>query len=120
MNKPNDFKDKEQPQRKLTREEIRKRDRISEEVRQVYQQATGKFLSFFINCDDPEGPEVQEMISKLDAQWRVFCKHKNLKTEGYPAIREYCNGVIQQYKDEKKAGTEVVEETMTGQAIVQE
>jgi hypothetical protein len=120
MNTTKDFKDKELPQRKLTREEIRERDRISEEVKQVYRQATGKFLSFFINCDDPEGPAVQELISKIDAQWRVFCKHKNLKTEGYPAIREYCKGVIQQYKAEKKSGAEVVEETMTGQAIVQE
>ena len=73
---------------KMTREQIRVKERIEAEANRVYQQLAEKFLSFMVECEDPEGPEVEEKKKQISAQWRLYCTRKQLLPVAYPVIDE--------------------------------
>jgi len=89
----------------ISREQRRRREAINSEVQQKLKAFHDKFLDFFTNCDDPEGHEVVEKMKQLDAQWRVYCKNKELIPAAYPVINVYMAGVVQEYFDTKNGKT---------------
>jgi hypothetical protein len=88
-------------ERPLTREERRHQQRVNQEVQSVFDELTRKFFTFFMGCDDPESPIVQDRIKQLDAQWRVYCKRKRLLPKGFPMLKQYCDTLVEEYKTEK-------------------
>lgn len=60
-----------------------------------------RFFDCFLDAIDPEGPEVQEMISRVNAQWRMYCKRMNFMPVAFPHVQDYCNQIIAEYKIEK-------------------
>ncbi len=91
-------------QKPLDRAELRRREAVNKEVQATLAQSSQKFLTFFLNSEDPEGKEVVERMDVLDAQWRTFCKRKNLIPAAYPLLKQEMNGIIQDYIKEKGHG----------------
>lgn len=96
-----DFQDKQEPEKKLTREQRRHIERVNQEVTIAIEQQAEKFLKFFTTCDNPEGPEVAEKVKQMDAQWRTYCGRKRLMPKAFPLLKKYCESVIEQYQKEK-------------------
>jgi hypothetical protein len=97
-------------QKPLDRDEIRRREAVNKEVQATLAQSSQKFLTFFLNSEDPEGKEVVERMETLDAQWRTFCKRKHLIPAAYPLLKQEMNGIIQDYIKEKERGKETTEQ----------
>ena len=95
----------------LDRAELRRREAVNKEVQTTLAQSSQKFLTFFLNSEDPEGREVVERMEILDAQWRTFCKRKHLIPAAYPLLKQEMNGIIEDYIKEKERGKETKEET---------
>lgn len=92
-----------EPEKHLTREQRRRQERINQEVSAVFDQLTAKFVSFFLDSDNPEGPEVQERVKQIDAQWRVCCKRKGVLPKGYPLVKQWCEQYLKDYQEAKQA-----------------
>lgn len=103
--------EKTEVKKPLDRAELRRREAVNKEVHQVLAQSSQKFLTFFLNSEDPEGKEVVERMETLDAQWRTFCKRKHLIPAAYPLLKQEMIGIIQDYIKEKERGKETKEET---------
>jgi len=87
----------------LTRAELRRRERVNEEVKTQLSLLSQKFLTFFMESDDPESQEVVDKMNQMDAKWRVFCKSKSLIPRAYTLAKEEMEGIIQEYLKEKEA-----------------
>lgn|SRR5690554_3924122 len=85
----------------LSREQRRRQDRLNQEIFAVFEQLTAKFVSFFLDCENPDGEQVEERMKQMDAQWRVYCKRKNVLPKGYTLFREWCEQYLKDYKAEK-------------------
>jgi len=90
-----------EPEKRLTREQRRRQERLNQEISSVFEQLTGKFVSFFLDCENPDGEQVEERMKQMDAQWRVYCKRKNVLPKGYTLFREWCEQYLKDYKAEK-------------------
>lgn len=88
---------REQAQQPPTREQRRMMDRKNKEVQEVFNKVAEKFLDYFTNHDEPESHEVTQKTKQLDAQWRTYCNRQNLKAVAYPIVKDYCQGVIDDY-----------------------
>jgi hypothetical protein len=97
--------DKVEPPTHKTREQIRANERIRQEIDEVYKSMSEKFTKFFIEVGEPEGQEVTDKLKQMDAQWRVFCKRKNLVISLYPVMKNFMEDVVKEYialKDKKE------------------
>jgi hypothetical protein len=100
------------PQEKpLTREQKRALDRANQEVMDTFDSFAKRFFDYFINHEDPTCFWVTDKLKTMDAQWRLYCKKRNLKVHAYPMFKEYCDGLIKEYK-EYKEGKESQPETL--------
>lgn len=90
----------------LTREQRRMMERANKEVMQKYDAFAERFLEYFTNHEDPGSDEVLQQAKKMDAQWRVYCKGKNLKIEAYTLIKDFCGKVIEDYQKNLKGDNE--------------
>lgn len=88
---------------KPSRFQRRLMEKINDQVNETHNFLAEKFLNYIITCDDPESDLVQEKAKQVSLQWRLFCKTKNLKPEAFPLMDEFCNSVIDEYKQLKTA-----------------
>jgi 5'(3')-deoxyribonucleotidase len=88
-------------EKKLTREQRRFMQRIETEARRVHEQLAGRFMEYLVTCDNPHSPEVLEKASQISAQWKVFCRRKNLVPAVFNALENYCDGLIKEYQEIK-------------------
>lgn len=92
-------KEKEiEPEKPLSREQRRAKERVETEARQVHERMCEKFTDFMIECEDPDGPEVAEKAKSMSAQWKMFCKSRGLKENCYNFMEKYCETVIAEFK----------------------
>ncbi len=87
---------------KLTREQKRFQQRTSEEAMKTLNILGDKLLDAFTISDDPEGEEMVKMFDRVDAQWRTYCKRKQLIPGIYSAMREYANSLLLAYQNSQK------------------
>lgn len=95
----------EQPpkeEKKLTRAQRRYKERVVNEARQTYDRLTNRFTEFFLNHDDPEGPEVAEKMDQIIAQWKVQCDRLKLTPDARPMMEQALQGVVNRYLEAKK------------------
>jgi hypothetical protein len=90
-----------QSKKPLNRAELRRRERVNSEVKEALSLISQKFLTFFMESDDPESQEVVDKMNQIDAKWRVFCKSKSLIPRAYTLAKEEMEGIIQEYLKEK-------------------
>lgn len=81
----------------LTRVQKRKNDRLRDEVDTLYSTLTLRFLTYFTNSEDPEGKDVQDKAKQVVAQWRTYCKAKQLIPTLYPAMDNYVDSLFKEY-----------------------
>lgn len=92
----------EKKEKRLSRQELRFQERIKSEVESTFKVLCDRFLDFFTQHDNPESQEVIDKIHQLSAQWRIYCKRKNLIASLYPAMDNYMNGLLAEYAESKK------------------
>jgi hypothetical protein len=92
----------EQKNKPETRDQRRQRERINNEAQQVIKTLQDKFFNFFIECENPEGPEVVEKMKQISAQWRLHCKRRNLIASAYTVLDEYMDNAIKEYYQQKE------------------
>lgn len=93
---------------KLTREQKRSIDRANQEVMKIFDSFAEKFFNFFVNHDEPNSFDVIDKLKTMDAQWRLYCKKRNLKVHAFPMFKEYAENLMKEYKEFKngfKAGS---------------
>jgi hypothetical protein len=91
---------KEKP---LTREQQRRKERIEAEANEVFSKACERFDLFIINSDTPEGQEVVDKQREISAQWRLYCKRKQLLPSAYSLVDEHCVKSIKEFYEIKNA-----------------
>lgn len=89
-------------ERKLSREERRLIEKISRDAETTYNRMCQKFFEFFVNHDNPEGPEVEEKRKQMNAQWKMYCHRMKLIPAAIVMFEDYCKGVIKDYQDSKE------------------
>jgi hypothetical protein len=94
----------ETPKEHLTREQKRFLQRINQEASKLHTHLVDKFTEFIVTCEDPEGGEVYEKMKSLSAQWKLFCKRKNLRPEAFNVIEDYCKSTIKEYNEIRNSG----------------
>lgn len=77
-------------------------DRINTDAKRVYSSLAEKFMRFLTDSDDPEGDAVKAKQIQLNAQWRTYCRYKGVGETGFNVINEFCESMIQEYRDNKK------------------
>ncbi len=92
-------KPKEKP---LTREQRRFIERREQEAKALHERLCQQFLTFFTECDNPEGLEVKEKQASISARWKVYCAHKRLSHEAYALLDTFCDGIIKAYNEAKE------------------
>lgn len=98
---------KQEP-KKLSKAEERVRKQQQQHLESINKAAgtvqtmlCNRFFDCFLECMDPESPEVEEIIKRVSAQWKMYCKRMKFQPESYSIVEVYCHDVIQQYKAEK-------------------
>ena len=94
-------------ERKPTRAELRAKQRTEEEAKTIYVNTCRKFLDYFTTSDSPTGPETQEKINSIHAQWKVYCNRVRLLPSAYDMFKDYAQGLIDEYNKSKNEATEV-------------
>lgn len=82
---------------KLSREQLRRKDRIESEAQETFHRVTENYLDFFTKHEDPEDDAVYQKQKQISAQWRLYCFRKKLTASAFPAVDEYCNKVRENY-----------------------
>jgi hypothetical protein len=98
--------EQKEAQPKLTREQRRYRERLEHDARSMHHTLTDKFTDYIVLCDEPESEETRQYINQLNAQWRLFCRRKNLSPQVHNVIVDHCNNTIAEYKALKENKTE--------------
>lgn len=86
---------------RLSRKTRRFKERIEAEARETHNVLVNKFLLFFTACDNPEGPEVQEKMKQIDAQWKTYCAHRQLNPAVLEVVNNYMLNILDKYKKTK-------------------
>lgn len=87
--------------KRFTRQQERAIERLRKEADQLHQQLAHKFISFFLNADEPEGDWVQDKIKELSAKWKQYCHRNKIKPEFHNSIKDFCLKYIGEFKAEK-------------------
>lgn len=77
-------------------------ERIQKEAEQCHKLLAENFQNYMLTCEDPDGPGVKEKIAQANAQWRVFCRRKNLRPEAFELIQTFCYGLVKEYTEAKQ------------------
>lgn len=83
---------------------------LNRKATQVHTMLCNKFFDFFLMNSDPDGPQVQNQIKIVSAQWKVFCKRNNLTTDALDRVEKYCMFIVDQYRNERDGKTEIPKE----------
>lgn len=86
----------------LNRKQQRYKERVEQEASQTYSNFTGRYFQLFINSTDPEGPELQEVKNKMNAQWKMYCTKMQLVPAAKLMFEDYCKGMLETYQKEKQ------------------
>lgn len=86
----------------LSRQQQRKVEQIEKEAMQTYAQLSEKFFNFFLNSDDPEGPEVEAKKIQLCSQWKMYCFRKRLTKEAFPMLDNEAKAILEAYRKTKE------------------
>lgn len=98
--------DKKEPEKKLSRAEIRDQERRSREAKEAYTRLVDRFSEFFLNHDNPEGQEVVDRMDQVVAQWQGWCRRLNLTPDARPAMEVALKRIVDQYYRAKKEAKE--------------
>lgn len=82
--------------KKLTREQRRIQERISNEAQQAYSKLAKSYFDFFID-NDPDSEPVKLKAKEVIHKWRMYCKHRNLIPKVYDQMLMYVNQVEKDY-----------------------
>jgi hypothetical protein len=88
--------------KKLTREQQRFIDKLNKEAATNHANLTEKFFNFFMDSDNPEGPEIEEKILQLSAQWKTYCQKRRLNKGVIDSVELDCRNLVKQFQDNKK------------------
>lgn len=104
MNKPQSIKEEKEiiPDRELTREQRRKKERIEFEAHQAYTQLTGKYFQVFMDSDDPEGYDMKIKAKEMNSKWITYCNAHSLNDKAKKMFSEYTDKVLEDYKTNMK------------------
>src|SRR5690348_3513275 len=78
------------------REQARHNERIAKEANQVLNQLKDRFSSYFFTCENPDSEETQARIKTISAQWKGFCRRKNLLPKFFTIVDEFCNEILEE------------------------
>jgi hypothetical protein len=90
------------PEPKLTREQRRFMERIEQEARKTHADLSEKFFNAFMESDDPEGKEMEELFASLDSKWKMYCHRRRLNESAYKLFGKDCAQLIAEYNARKK------------------
>lgn len=103
-----------------SRSEKRLREKVNAEAIEILKTMEDRFLSFFATVENPEGEEVPEKVKQISAQWRTYCKRRNLKPEAYTVLDDYMNSTIKEYHKAKGTPAEFKEIVINEAELVPE
>lgn len=86
----------------LTRQEKRHNERTSKDANETLNILKDRFCDYFFTCADPDNEETQTRIKTVSAQWRGFCRRKNLLAKFFPIMDDFCNEVVKEYRENKE------------------
>jgi hypothetical protein len=87
--------------KKLTREQLRRKERIEKEAMQQLNLFVSRFYEFFME-NDPESPEIQAKKKELSAKWKMYVHHKGLSTKALGLCEGNCDSIIEKYNEQLK------------------
>jgi len=87
-------------EQKLSRSQRRQIERIESEARIIFEGIASKFLTFFLDSENPSGQNIVDRVQQDSAKWKVYCRQRNLSKEALNVMDNYCYGVIKQYQKE--------------------
>ncbi len=95
---------KEKPQdpvKKLTREQIRYKERIEADARMQLSTFVSRFYEFFMD-NDPAGGEIILKRKELSAKWKMYCHQKNLSKSALVLFDDNAQRILDEYKENLK------------------
>lgn len=88
-------------EKKLSRKQIRYKERVEKEAMMQLNHFVSKFYEFFME-NEPESPEIQAKQKELSAKWKMYVHNKGLSTKALGLCEENCQKIIDQYKEQLK------------------
>jgi hypothetical protein len=93
-------------ERKIQQKQNEFQQRVALEARRTHETLARKFFQFFMDSDNPEGPEVEEKMKQLNAQWKLYCHRSQLVPEAHNLLQKYMDEVVNDYQKEKNPPVE--------------
>lgn len=84
-----------------TRLQRRYLDRINKEANEKIKSITDRLLSAFTESEDPEGEAMTETFKKINAQWLVYCRHRQLNETAKKVVLNYMDQLVNEYRESK-------------------
>jgi len=72
-------------------------ERLQKEATHTHNMMCARFTDFLILCDDPSEEILRERAKQLSAQWKMFCKQKNLKYTVLNLVGDFCDKTIAEF-----------------------
>lgn len=98
MGPTKEFEDKKEPDKKLTREQRRHRERINAEVQGIYKQLTQKYYAQFMESTNPESDDFLLIRRQFEAKWKLTCTRYSLVPAAYGEFKKFADDIMKEYK----------------------
>lgn len=113
---PAEPKEEKAPEKKLTREQQRHVEQVEKAAFQTLKMLSDRYFNFFMQSDDPEGPEVEAKKVQLSSQWKAYCFRNKLTKEAFGIFDADVKAITAVYLASKKQvepAPDLAEESIT-------
>lgn len=104
--------DKPDAPKKLTREQLRYKERVEKAAMFQLNHFASKFYEFFME-NDPESEEVAKKRKELSAKWKMYCHQKGLSKGALELLDSNCQRIIDEYKETMEEDKKDVSDSFT-------